>query len=86
MTNATLAILDNATRTTAPGSEDRLEAVAAVAYNAMYRCDDEAVLYIYQAAYGMTDVDFRGELKARMMTLVGECVQYLRDAREAAAE
>lgn len=84
MNNATLSILDTVNATTTPGSDERIEAIAAVMYDAMGRCDDAAVVYLWQAIVGKTDVEYRGEGKARMQALAAECAQYVRDARESA--
>jgi hypothetical protein len=68
--------------TTAYGSEDRLEAVEAVALAAVGRCDDAAVAYIWQAVVGLADLEMRGSLQSRALKLGRELAQYVQDSRE----
>lgn len=84
MTSETLSILDNAMSTTAASSIDRVEAVEAVVYGNMYACNDTVMPYLWQAVIGLTDLEYRGTLQARLFRLGAEIGQYIADARESA--
>ncbi len=80
MTHETLSLLDSAIASTAYGSIDRVEAVEAVVYGAMYACNDGAMAYLWQAVYGLTDLEMRGALEEQCFKLCREISQYQADA------
>lgn len=84
MTRETLSLLDPC-YSLPRGSEERYEAVEAVCLSAMYRCDDDAVAYLWSAVTGMADLEFPRStaLGKRVVALSGHLAQYCRDAREA---
>jgi len=84
MTRETLALLDPCS-SLPRGSEDRLEAVEAVCLAAMFRCDDDAVTFLWCAVTGLADLEYPRStpLGKRVVALSGHLAQYCQDAREA---